>query len=285
MLSETREAFRISEMPPESNNESLGEDGGIMNNREKTRISRGDIYYADLNPVVGSEQGGVRPVLVVQNDVGNLHSPTVIVAAITTRDLKTEIPTHISIEGLTNGLKRESMVLLEQIRTIDRTRLQEYIGHLGIRSMNHVNNALAISLGLHFIKRERKSLMNEGKRCWIYCRTNKMEECKAQLELQEKKLREYAKQSGITVVGVSTDVCSGLVLKRFGLDVALEAAKEKEMDMLLVLSVAHLGRDVVTTLEYMSKLLGYGVGIETLNEGRIDFVPYLKYPLLNHSQQ
>ena len=248
-----------------------------MNNREKARILRGDIYYADLNPVVGSEQGGVRPVLVVQNDVGNIYSPTVIVAAITAQDLKAEIPTHISIEGTENGLKKASMVLLEQVRTIDRTRLQEYIGHLGVRSMNHVNNALTISLGLHFIRKERKSRMDEGKRCWIYCRTNNTENSKAQLELQEKKLREYAKQNGVTVAGVSTDVCSGLVLKRFGLDVALEAAKEKKMDMLLVLSTSHLGRDVVPTLEYMSKLLDHGVGIESAAEGTIDFVPHLDH--------
>ena len=256
-----------------------------MNNREKTRILRGDIYYADLNPVIGSEQGGVRPVLVVQNDVGNLHSPTVIVAAITAQDLKVEIPTHISIEGTENGLKKESMVLLEQVRTIDRTRLQEYIGHLGIRSMNFVNNALAISLGLHFIRKERKSHMDEGKRCWIYCRTNNTENSKAQLEQQQKKLREYAKQNGIVVTGVSTDACSGLVLKRFGLDVAFEAAKEKKMDVLLVLSVAHLGRDVVPTLEFMSKMLGHGVGIESVAEGTIDYVPYLDQLPLALSQR
>lgn len=119
----------------------------------------------------------------VQNDVGNLHSSTVIVAAITAQDLKAEIPTHISIEGTKNGLKKESMVLLEQVRTIDRARLQEYIGHLGIRSMNHVNNALTVSLGLHFIRKERKSRMEEGKKCWIYCRSNNTENSKTQMEL------------------------------------------------------------------------------------------------------
>ena len=123
-----------------------------MNNREKIQILRGDIYYADLNPVVGSEQGGVRPVLIVQNDVGNLYSPTVIVAAVTAQDIKAELPTHISVIGTENGLKKDSLVLLEQVRTIDRSRLQEYIGHLGIRSMNRVNHALTISLGLHFLR-------------------------------------------------------------------------------------------------------------------------------------
>lgn len=256
-----------------------------MNNIEKTQILRGDIYYADLNPVVGSEQGGVRPVLVVQNDIGNLYSPTVIIAAITTKDLKAEIPTHISVAGTENGLKKDSMVLLEQVRTIDRTRLQKYIGHLGIRSMNRVNNALTISLGLHFLRKERKSWMDREKRGWIYCRTNKTENSELHLELQEKKLREYAKQNGITVTGVSMDVCSGLAFERKGLSEALGAAKAEKMDVLLVLSVSHIGRDVIPTLEHMRKLLNCGIGIESANEGFINFVPHLDDQLLNQSQR
>lgn len=256
-----------------------------MNNREKTQILRGDIFYADLNPVVGSEQGGVRPVLIVQNDVGNLYSPTVIVAAITTSDGKAEIPAHISIERTENSLKKDSMVLLEQVRTIDRSRLQEYIGHLGTRSMNRINNALTISLGLHFLKRERKSRMNVKQRGWIYCRTNKTEDSRVHLELQEKRLREYAGINGIAVVGVSMDVSSGLLFDRTGLDQAMEAAKSKKMDALLVLSVSHIGRDVVPTLDYMRKLLDSGVGIESVKEGLIDFVPFLDHPIPNPSQR
>ena len=245
-----------------------------MYSREKTQIMRGDIYYADLSPVVGSEQGGVRPVLVVQNDVGNLYSPTVIVAAITTKDLKAEIPTHISVIGTENGLKKDSMVLLEQVRTIDRSRLKEYIGHLGRRSMNRVNQALTISLGLHFLRKERKSRMNKEKCGWIYCRTNRTERSESQLELQEKRLREYARINGIDVAGISTDVCSGHIFEREGLDEVMEAAKAKKVDVVLVLSIAHIGRDVIPTLEYMEKLLECGAGIESANEGVIDCIPY-----------
>jgi mRNA interferase MazF len=113
-------------------------------------IRRGDIYYADLSPVVGSEQGGIRPVLIVQNDVGNRHSPTVIAAAITSRMGKTRLPTHIDISRDRVGLLKDSVVLLEQMRTIDKTRLGEKMGHLDEETMNAVNNAIGISLGLRF---------------------------------------------------------------------------------------------------------------------------------------
>lgn len=115
--------------------------------RQKTVI-RGDLYYADLSPVVGSEQGGVRPVLVIQNNLGNRHSPTVIVAAITSRTTKALLPTHIGINQSSDGLKQDSTVLTEQIRTIDRRRLREYIGHLDPKQMGAVNEAVMISLGL-----------------------------------------------------------------------------------------------------------------------------------------
>ncbi len=248
-------------------------------------VKRGEIYYADLSPVVGSEQGGVRPVLIVQNDVGNLYSPTVIVAAITTSDGKAEIPTHISIERTENGLKKDSMALLEQVRTIDRSRLQEYIGHLGMQPMNRVNNALAISLGLHFLRKGRKSQMDEGQRGWIYCRANKTENSEGHLEMQEKRLLEYARMNGIEVVGISTDVCSGLSIERTGLDEVMEAATARKMDVLLVLAVSHIGRDVIPTLEHMRKLLDCGVGVESVKEGIIDFVPFLDHPILTLSQR
>ena len=111
-------------------------------------IKRGDIYYADLSPVVGSEQGGVRPVLIVQNDVGNRHSPTVIAAAITSRQDKNRLPTHIEVQADKCGLARDSIVLLEQIRTIDKKRLGDKMGELDLNSMNKVNTALSISFGL-----------------------------------------------------------------------------------------------------------------------------------------
>ena len=111
-------------------------------------VHRGDIYYADLSPVVGSEQGGVRPVLIVQNDVGNRHSPTVIAAAITSRLDKARLPTHISIGSGTCGLAKDSVVLLEQIRTLDKKRLREKMGSLDGGSMSAVDSALSVSLGI-----------------------------------------------------------------------------------------------------------------------------------------
>ena len=111
-------------------------------------VKRGDIYYADLSPVVGSEQGGVRPVLIVQNDTGNKHSPTVIAAAITSQTGKARLPTHIELSARSVGLNRDSVILLEQIRTIDKSRLRERMGKLDTGTMNAVDNALAVSFGL-----------------------------------------------------------------------------------------------------------------------------------------
>ena len=111
-------------------------------------VRRGDIFYADLSPVVGSEQGGIRPVLIVQNDVGNRFSPTVIAAAITSQKDKARLPTHIQLKSLGSGLARDSIVLLEQIRTIDKRRLKEHMGRLDDTSMTRVDEALQISFGL-----------------------------------------------------------------------------------------------------------------------------------------
>jgi mRNA interferase MazF len=110
-------------------------------------VKRGDIYYADLSPVVGSEQGGIRPVLIIQNDLGNKFSPTVIVAAVTSKTGKAELPTHVDITGKF-GLPKESVVLLEQIRTIDKQRLFQRIGHIGEGVMGKINRALMISVGV-----------------------------------------------------------------------------------------------------------------------------------------
>ena len=111
-------------------------------------VKRGEIYYADLSPVVGSEQGGIRPVLIVQNDIGNKHSPTVIAAAITSQREKSKLPTHIEVSALECGLSKNSIVLLEQIRTIDKKRLKEKMGALDPASMSQVDNALSVSFGL-----------------------------------------------------------------------------------------------------------------------------------------
>ncbi len=111
-------------------------------------VKRGDIFYADLSPVVGSEQGGMRPVLIVQNDTGNRHSPTVIAAAITSQVGKARLPTHIELSGKSCGLSRDSVILLEQIRTIDKSRLRERMGTLSQPQMHEVDSAIAVSFGL-----------------------------------------------------------------------------------------------------------------------------------------
>ena len=111
-------------------------------------IKRGEIYYADLSPVIGSEQGGVRPVLIVQNDVGNRYSPTVIAAAITSQKDKAKLPTHIELNAESCGLAKNSVVLLEQVRTIDKKRLKERMGMLDNSSMYKIDNALSVSFGL-----------------------------------------------------------------------------------------------------------------------------------------
>ena len=111
-------------------------------------MRRGDIYYADLRPVIGSEQGGIRPVLIIQNDTGNKHSPTVICAAITSRQNKAKLPTHIELRAAQCNIEKNSVILLEQLRTIDKKRLKDRVCHLDDRMMDQVNHALAISLEL-----------------------------------------------------------------------------------------------------------------------------------------
>ena len=110
-------------------------------------IKRNEIYYADLNPVKGSEQGGIRPVLVIQNDTGNKHSPTTIVAAITSKEEKAKLPTHVEVGSC--GVERKSLALLEQIRTIDKSRLIKYVGELDGATVKEINEAISISLGLN----------------------------------------------------------------------------------------------------------------------------------------
>lgn len=112
-------------------------------------IKRGELYYADLSPVVGSEQGGIRPVLVVQNDVGNKYSPTIIAAAVTSQINKAKLPTHIELSAKEYGLQKDSVVLLEQIRTLDKQRLKDRIGEVPLDTMQKINQALMISLGFY----------------------------------------------------------------------------------------------------------------------------------------
>ena len=111
-------------------------------------IKRGDIFYADLNPVIGSEQGGVRPVVIIQNDIGNKFSPTVIVAAITSKIDKAKLPTHVEINPDNSNLEKNSVILLEQIRTLDKKRLQRRVAHLDNKILKRIDRALEISLGI-----------------------------------------------------------------------------------------------------------------------------------------
>ena len=127
---------------------SVGIDARRVNTMTEPSVKRGDIFYADLSPVVGSEQGGTRPVLIVQNDTGNRHSPTVIAAAITSQMGKARLPTHIQLQGQSVGLSRDSVILLEQIRTIDKSRLRERMGRLDENTMSAVDSAIAVSFGL-----------------------------------------------------------------------------------------------------------------------------------------
>jgi len=128
-----------------------------MESEYKVTIKRGDIYYADLSPVIGSEQGGLRPVLIVQNDVGNKYSPTVIAAAITSQINKTKLPTHIELYAENFGLAKNSVILLEQIRTIDKRRLKEKMGHLETGLMDKVNNAISVSFGLSEMEQQAQN--------------------------------------------------------------------------------------------------------------------------------
>ena len=123
----------------------------ILINRsvKKLQIKRGDIFYADLSPVIGSEQGGIRPVIIIQNDVGNRHSPTVICAAITSKMSKAKLPTHVELDASKYQLVKNSVILLEQIRTIDKQRLKDFICHVDKRMMTRIDEALLVSLELH----------------------------------------------------------------------------------------------------------------------------------------
>ena len=129
----------------------------VINYMANIVVKRGEIFYADLSPVIGSEQGGIRPVIIIQNDIGNRYSPTVVVAAITSQINKAKLPTHVESSSEEYGLNRDSVVLLEQIRTLDKRRLKEKIGHMTEGDMRKVNKALIISLDLDDVKKSDKN--------------------------------------------------------------------------------------------------------------------------------
>ena len=129
----------------------------VINYMANIVVKRGEIFYADLSPVIGSEQGGIRPVIIIQNDIGNRYSPTVVVAAITSQINKAKLPTHVEISSEEYGLNRDSVVLFEHIRTLDKRRLKEKIGHMTEGDMRKVNKALIISLDLDDVKKSDKN--------------------------------------------------------------------------------------------------------------------------------
>lgn len=190
-------------------------------------LKRGDIYYANLNPRIGYEQGGIRPVVILQNNKGNLYSPTVIVAVITSRDKK-DLPVHVSlIPGQENGLAVDSKVLLEQVRTLDKERLGTYVGHLSDEDMQKIDKALSISLAL-----EQPQLVHQ--RACLFCRAGECEHTELILDRQEKILREYCKRNEIDIIQVFRNVGEAFRWRKDFLQPVFRAAQNKEYDILLV---------------------------------------------------
>lgn len=198
-------------------------------------IKRGDIFYADLSPVVGSEQGGVRPVLIIQNNRGNRHSSTVLVAAITSKVGKADIPTHVFLEKEWKGMRKDSVVMLEQIRTLDRSRFKEYIGSVDPGTMEQVNQAIVVSMDLESYMKtcHEKAMMlekTEKKNAWIYCAIDDPEDVYGTLKKQYRKLEIYAESMGFSVIGRSSDVGGSPLWDRLGFKQFIRCAKAGESE-------------------------------------------------------
>ena len=241
-----------------------------MQIQKNQQIRRGDIYYADLRPVVGSEQGGIRPVVILQNNVGNRHSPTVIAAAITGQRSKARLPTHVQLGPFHAGLRRGSIILLEQLRTIDKARLRERIGSLESTMMAQIDHALAVSVGLDHSTNEisygeEMHRMEEEQKGWIYIRAWSDESQKD----QENLLRNYAGEHGYTIVGQSCDFHVPQGRKRYGLASMLHAAQNEEFQVLLVQSWQRLGRDLESIEKILSKLHQYGIRVCSMKESEM----------------
>lgn len=248
----------------------------------KNGIQRGDLFYADLTPVVGSEQGGVRPVVIIQNDAGNRHSPTVIAAAITSRTEKRKLPTHIRLPEDCHGLHRDSTVLLEQVRTIDRTRLREYIGKLNADTMQCVDRAIAVSFGLDGIlgmqnDNDSQSLVGQpleqqtGKRAWIYCAIDAPEDAHGVLKQQFKQLMDYGEQMGFEPAGSSSDIGAKPLWKRRGFQDFVRAVKSGTANILLITSRNSLSHSAMQIAQFQILAEKYGISVYCPLEGRIYF--------------
>lgn len=204
-------------------------------------IKRGDIFYADLSPVVGSEQGGVRPVLIIQNNRGNRHSSTVLVAAITSKVGKADIPTHVFLEKEWKGMRKDSVVMLEQIRTLDRSRFKEYIGSVDPGTMEQVNQAIVVSMDLESYMKtcHEKAMMlekTEKKNAWIYCAIDDPEDVYGTLKKQYRKLEIYAESMGFSVIGRSSDVGGSPLWDRLGFKQFIRCAKAGNPKILLTIN-------------------------------------------------
>ena len=260
----------------------------------KSEVQRGDMFYADLTPVVGSEQGGVRPVVIIQNDVGNRYSPTVIAAAITSRTEKRNLPTHIRLPENCQGLHQDSMILLEQVRTIDRTRLREYIGKLNAATMQYVDRAIAVSFGLDGMLGMRddsesqspaRQLMGQGqkilcrkekqeemeltagtetedrRRAWIYCAIDAPEDTHGILKKQFKQLIDYGEQMGFEIAGSSSDIGAKPLWNRPGFENFVHAAQSGKADTLLIASRNSLSRSAMQMAQFQILIEKYGLSV------------------------
>ena len=248
----------------------------------KNGIQRGDLFYADLTPVIGSEQGGVRPVVIIQNDVGNRYSPTVIAAAVTSRTEQRKLPTHIRLPENCQGLHRDSTVLLEQVRTIDRTRLREYIGKLNADTMQDVDRAIAVSFGLDGIlgmqddcknpsPAEQLTERQTGKGAWIYCAIDAPEDTHGVLKGQFKQLVDYGEQMGFTLAGSSSDIGAKPLWKRRGFQDFVRAVKSGTANILLITSRNSLSRSAMQIAQFQILIEKYGLSVYCPLEGRIYF--------------
>ena len=204
-------------------------------------IKRGDIFYADLSPVVVSEQGGVRPVLIIQNNRGNRHSSTVLVAAITSKVGKADIPTHVFLEKEWKGMRKDSVVMLEQIRTLDRSRFKKYIGSVDPGTMEQVNQAIVVSMDLESYMKtcHENAIMlekTEKKNAWIYCAIDDPEDVYGTLKKQYRQLEIYAERMGFSVIGRSSDVGGSPLWDRLGFKQFIRCAKAGNPKILLTVN-------------------------------------------------
>lgn len=256
----------------------------------RKRIRRGDIYYADLRPVVGSEQGGIRPVVILQNNTGNQFSPTTIAAAITSRDEKHQLPTHIWIGGQPYGLCRESMILLEQVRTLDRKRLRDYIGCLDKETMQAVDRGLVVSLGMKRAwpeekkveakmqtgkseRQRRRKMENRKKKAWIYTRIDAPEDSHGTLKKQYEQLNTYGEQLQMKIAGSSSDMGEETGLERSGLNLFLEAKDSREIEVLLILDSSRISRDKNLCGEFLRQMAKGGIEVCSPLEGILSVSP------------